>query len=89
MEAASDYWKPPFYLLEGEFTCWLVNARQVKNVPGRPKTDRQDAIWLAKLAERGMCRPSFMLVRAEIFLSVPPAGFEPATYRLGGGRSIP
>jgi transposase len=53
-------WKPPYYLLEGEFTCWLVNARQVKNVPGRPKTDRQDAIWLAKLAERGMCRPSFV-----------------------------
>jgi len=60
MEATSDYWKPPFYLLEDEFDCWLVNARQVKNVPGRPKTDRQDAIWLAKLAERGMCRPSFV-----------------------------
>jgi len=60
MEATSDYWKPPFYLLEAEFTCWLVNARQVKHVPGRPKTDRQDAIWLAKLAERGMCRPSFV-----------------------------
>jgi transposase len=63
MEATSDYWKPPFYLLEDEFTCWLVNARQVKNVPGRPKTDRQDAIWLAKLAERAgagpaSCRPS-------------------------------
>src|SRR5262245_24164656 len=29
MEATSDYWKPPFYLLEAEFTCWLVNARQV------------------------------------------------------------
>jgi transposase len=60
MEATSTYWKPPFYLLEDEFDCWLVNARQVKNVPGRPKTDRQDAIWLAKLAERGMCRPSFV-----------------------------
>jgi transposase len=60
MEATSTYWKPPFYVLEGEFTCWLVNARQVKNVPGRPKTDRQDAIWLAKVAERGMCRPSFV-----------------------------
>jgi transposase len=40
MEATSDYWKPVFYLLEAEgFTCWLLNARHVKNVPGRPKTD--------------------------------------------------
>jgi transposase len=39
---------------------WLVNARDVKNVPGRPKTDKLDAIWLAKLAERGMLRPSFV-----------------------------
>jgi transposase len=40
MEATSDYWKPVFYLLESEgFTCWLLNAKHVKNVPGRPKTD--------------------------------------------------
>jgi transposase len=40
MEATSSYWKPVFYLLEAEgFTCWLLNARHVKNVPGRPKTD--------------------------------------------------
>ena len=38
----------------------LVNAREVKNVPGRPKTDRLDAVWLAKLTERGMLRPSFV-----------------------------
>ncbi len=38
----------------------MVNARDVKNVPGRPKTDRLDAVWLAKLAERGMLRPSFV-----------------------------
>jgi transposase len=60
MEATSAYWKPPFYLLEGAVECWVVNARDVKNVPGRPKTDRLDAIWLAKLAERGMLRPSFV-----------------------------
>jgi transposase len=60
MEAASVYWKPPFYLLEDAVECWVVNARDVKNVPGRPKTDRLDAIWLAKLAERGMLRPSFI-----------------------------
>jgi transposase len=61
MEATSSYWKPVFYLLEAEgFTCWLLNARHVKNVPGRPKTDRLDAVWLAKVVERGMCRPSLV-----------------------------
>jgi transposase len=61
MEATSDYWKPVFYLLEAEgFTCWLLNARHVKNVPGRPKTDRLDAVWLAKVVERGMCSPSLV-----------------------------
>jgi transposase len=60
MEATSTYWKPPFYLLEESCECWLVNAREVKHVPGRPKTDTQDAVWLAKLAERGMLRPSFV-----------------------------
>jgi transposase len=60
MEATSTYWKPPFYLLEDAVECWVVNARDVRNVPGRPKTDRLDAVWLAKLAERGMLRPSFV-----------------------------
>jgi transposase len=60
MEATSTYWKPPFYLLEDAVECWVVNARDVKNVPGRPKTDKLDAIWLCKLAERGMLRPSFV-----------------------------
>jgi len=60
MEATSTYWKPPFYLLEDATECWVVNARDVKNVPGRPKTDRLDAVWLAKLAGRGMLRPSFV-----------------------------
>jgi len=61
MEATSDYWKPVYYLLEAEgFECWLLNAKHVKNVPGRPKTDRLDAVWLAKVVERGMCRPSFV-----------------------------
>ncbi len=61
MEATSDYWKPVFYLLEAEgFQCWLLNATHVKNVPGRPKTDKLDAVWLAKVVERGMCAPSFV-----------------------------
>jgi transposase len=61
MEATSDYWKPVFYLLEAEgFQCWLLNAKHVKNVPGRPKTDKLDSVWLAKVVERGMCRPSLV-----------------------------
>jgi transposase len=61
MESTSDYWKGVYWLLEAEgFACWLVNARDVKNVPGRPKTDKADAVWLAKVAERGMCRPSLV-----------------------------
>ncbi|MFE0063272.1 IS110 family transposase [Streptomyces sp. NPDC059003] len=61
MEATGTYWRPFFFLLEAHgLECWLVNARDVKNVPGRPKTDKLDAVWLAKLAERGMLRPSFV-----------------------------
>ena len=69
MEATSDYWKPPFYLFEAHgLEPWLVNARDVKHLPGRPKTDRLDAVWLCKVAERQMLRPSF----------VPPADDPPA-----------
>ena len=61
MEATSDYWKPVFYLLEAHgFEVWLVNARDVKYLPGRPKTDKLDAVWLCKVAERQMIRPSFV-----------------------------
>jgi transposase len=49
------------YLLEARgLVVWLVNAHQVKHLPGRPKTDKLDAVWLAKLNERGMLRPSFV-----------------------------
>ena len=65
MEATSAYWKPPFYLLEDDIECWVANARDVKNVPGRPKTDKLDAVWLCKLAERGMLRPSFIPSRPQ------------------------
>jgi transposase len=45
LEATSDYWRPFYYLLEARgLTVWLVNAREVKNVPGRPKTDKLDAV---------------------------------------------
>ena len=61
MEATSDFWKPPFYLLEAAgFETWVVNAKDVKHLPGRPKTDKLDAVWLCKVAERQMLRPSFV-----------------------------
>jgi len=54
-------WKPVFYLLEAAgFETWLVNAKDVKHLPGRPKTDKLDAVWLCKVAERQMLRPSFV-----------------------------
>jgi transposase len=61
LESTSDYWRPFYYLLEAAgLTMWLVNAAQAKNVPGRPKTDKIDAVWLAKLAERSMVSPSLV-----------------------------
>jgi len=61
LESTSDYWRPFFYVLEAAGLCvWLVNANDVKQVSGRPKTDKLDAVWLAKLNERGMLRPSFV-----------------------------
>jgi len=61
LESTGDYWRIWFYVLEDAgLDVQLVNARDVKNVPGRPKTDKNDAIWLAKLTERGMVRPSFV-----------------------------
>jgi transposase len=61
MEATGDYWKPVFFLLESRgLDCELYNAAQVKALPGRPKTDRADSIWLAKITERGMVSASFV-----------------------------
>ena len=61
MEATGDYWKPVFFVLESRgFDCQLYNAAQVKALPGRPKTDRADSIWLAKITERGMICSSFV-----------------------------
>jgi transposase len=60
MEATSDYWKPFYYLLEdGPFEVMLVNARHVKNMPGR-KSDVSDAAWLAQLGAHGLVRGSFV-----------------------------
>ena len=60
MEATGDYWKPFYYLLEdADFEVLLVNARQVKNLPGR-KSDVSDAAWLAQLGAHGLVRGSFV-----------------------------
>ena len=61
MEATSDYWKPVYFLLEREgFDCQLYHAGQVKALPGRPKTDKLDSVWLAKITERGSLASSFV-----------------------------
>lgn len=61
LESTSDYWVIWYVVLEAAgLKVQLVNARAVKNVPGRAKTDKKDAVWLAKLTERGMLRPSFV-----------------------------
>ncbi|MEU4295702.1 IS110 family transposase [Kribbella sp. NPDC026596] len=61
MEATGDYWKPFYYLLEDlpGVEVVLVNARHVKNLPGR-KTDVADATWLAQLGAHGLVRGSFV-----------------------------
>ena len=59
MEASGVYWKPPWAILEDEFECLLVNARHVKQVPGR-KTDVSDAAWLCQLLEAGLLKASFV-----------------------------
>jgi len=65
-----DYWKGPFYRLEAEgFDCVLADARQVKNLPGRPKRDPSDSRWLAACFERGavtacfVATPEFRVIR--------------------------
>ena len=59
MEATGVYWKPIFYVLEDAMECWLLNARHMRNVPGR-KTDIADAEWICQLTEHGLVRPSFV-----------------------------
>jgi transposase len=59
MEATGVYWKPVWAVLEDDFELLLVNARHVKQVPGR-KTDVKDAEWLCQLLEAGLLRPSFV-----------------------------
>ncbi len=61
MESTSDYWRLWFYLLEAAgLQVRLVNSRHARQLAGRPKTGRPDAQWLARLAEMGLLRPSFV-----------------------------
>ncbi len=61
VESTSDYWRIWYYLLEARgLDVQLVNSRDIKNVPGRPKTDKLDAVWQAKVTEKGLLRPSFV-----------------------------
>lgn len=70
MEATGDYWKPVLYRLEAEgLECVLADARQVRNLPGRPKRDPSDSRWLAQCFERGavtgcfVAAPEFRVIR--------------------------
>lgn len=66
LESTSDYWRIWFYLLEAAgLDVQLVRSRDVRQAPGRPKSDKLDCVWQAKCTERGLLRPSF----------VPPAEF--------------
>ncbi len=59
MEATGVYWKPVFYVLENAMECQLLNARHLRNVPGR-KTDVADADWICKMVRFGLVRSSFV-----------------------------
>lgn len=59
MESTGVYWRPVYYMLEDGMECWLLNARHLRNVPGR-KTDVKDAQWISQLVEHGLVRPSFV-----------------------------
>ena len=61
LESTSDYWRIWFYVLESiGLAVQLVSASQATNLKGRPKTDKLDAMWLARLTQQGMLRPSFV-----------------------------
>jgi transposase len=61
MEATPDYWRVWFAVLEeAGLAVQLVSASQARNLPGRPKTDKEDARWIARLTEMGMLRSSFV-----------------------------
>jgi transposase len=65
LESTSDYWRIWFFVLEAcGLAVQLIHAAQAKNLPGRPKTDKSDAMWLARLTELGLLRASFVPPKA-------------------------
>ena len=64
MESTGVYWKPIYNILEGRFSILLVNARHIKNVPGR-KTDVKDCQWIAHLLQSGLLKGSFIPDRTQ------------------------
>jgi transposase len=64
MESTGEFWKPIYNLLEGNFELLVVNAKHIKNVPGR-KTDVKDAEWIAELLRHGLVRGSFIPPQAQ------------------------
>jgi transposase len=64
MESTGVFWKPIYNLLEGSFELVVVNAQQIKAVPGR-KTDVRDAEWIADLLRHGLLRASFIPDRSQ------------------------
>lgn len=59
MESTGVYWKPIYNILGEEMNIMLVNARHMKNVPGR-KTDKVDSEWICKLLLSGLLNGSFV-----------------------------
>jgi transposase len=64
MESTGVFWKPVWNILEGSVKVILVNARHIKNVPGR-KTDVNDCDWIAQLLQHGLLRASFVPERPQ------------------------
>jgi len=64
MESTGVYWKPIYNILESRFTVLLVNARHLKQVPGR-KSDVRDCQWIAQLLQHGLLKGSFIPPRAQ------------------------
>jgi len=64
MESTGVYWKPIYNILEGRFTVLLVNARHLKQVPGR-KSDIRDCEWIAQLLQHGLLKGSFIPPRPQ------------------------
>ena len=82
MEATGVYWQPVWHILEDDFELMLVNARHVKQVPGR-KTDVTDAQWLCQLIEAGLLRGELRAAQAD-----PPAA-EPDAVSQDADRRAP